>query len=44
MFKHEKITGYHLLFELLELYKVIPKGVTVDEWQASMVKLKREGF
>jgi isopenicillin N synthase-like dioxygenase len=44
MFMHDKITGYHLLFELLELYKVIPEGVTVDEWQASMEKLKRDGF
>jgi len=44
MFKQEKITGYRLLFELLELYKVIPEGVTIDKWQASMEKLKKEGF
>lgn len=44
IFKHEKITGYRLLFELLELYKVIPEGVTVDKWQASMEMLKKEGF
>jgi len=44
MFKHENITGYHLLFELLNLYKVIPEGVSVDEWQRSMERLKRDGF
>jgi isopenicillin N synthase-like dioxygenase len=44
MFPYEEVTGYELLFELLNLYKVIPEGVTFKQWHGSMEKLKSEGF
>lgn len=44
MFPHERITGYHLLYELLSTYKVIPPEISVDQWVESMETLKRDGF
>ena len=44
MFPHERITGYHLLYELLSTYKVIPESVSAEQWIGSMEKLKHEGF
>lgn len=44
MFAHERITGYHLLYELLRLYQVIPENLPVEEWEASMEHLKLHGF
>lgn len=44
MFPYDEITGYELLFELLHTYKVIPEGVSFDQWHQSMEKLKRFGF
>ncbi len=44
MFAHERITGYHLLYELLRLYQVIPDDLPVDQWEASMEHLKQHGF
>lgn len=44
MFTYQKSTGYALLFELLNLYKVIPEGVDFEQWHESMEKLKAEGF
>ena len=38
------ITGYELLLELLDTYKVIPKGVSFIQWHQSMEKLKQHGF
>lgn len=44
MFSYETVTGYQLLFELLENYKVIPKGIDFIKWQSSMETLKNKGF
>ena len=44
MFPYERISGYHLLYELLSTYKMIPEEIKVDEWVASMEHLKHEGF
>jgi isopenicillin N synthase-like dioxygenase len=44
MFPYDKSTGYELLFELLNLYQVIPEGVDFNMWHDSMEKLKNEGF
>jgi isopenicillin N synthase-like dioxygenase len=40
MFPYHSITGYHLLYELLSTYRVIPADVNVEEWIASMEALK----
>lgn len=44
MFPYKEITGYQLLFELLDTYKVIPEGVSFDQWHDSMEELKQHGF
>jgi isopenicillin N synthase-like dioxygenase len=44
MFPHTRITGYHLLYELLSTYKVIPPEIEVGQWVESMETLKRDGF
>ena len=44
MFPWERITGYRLLYTLLSTYKVIPPEISADAWEASMERLKRDGF
>ena len=44
MFPYQQILGYHLLYELLSTYKMIPEEIGVEEWVTSMEKMKHEGF
>lgn len=44
MFPYQQVTGYALLFELLNLYNVIPEDVSFEQWHNAMEDLKINGF